>query len=165
MAKNRLLTTDPCQVSAVALTWLVLVGCANPAREPITVSDWCWLHYRLAPPGALASDVGPESTAEAAVWSTWLGPTTDAPVDRHDAHSDQRRLIDRFNESGGWSDDERQRYRTTAQTEPTPATICETVGARIAVTDDGSVRGGWDARFLDPDDPAYSTLAVASLDR
>lgn len=166
MAKNTFFHTRPIrQVSAVTVTCVVLVGCANPARAPIEVSDWCWLHYRLAPPGALAFDAGPDSTAEAAVWDTWLGSTANAPANRHDTHHAQRQLIDRFIESGGWSDGERARYRATAQTEPTPATICETVGARIAVTDDGFVPDGWDERFVDPNDPAYSALAVAGLDR
>lgn len=145
--------------AAITVTCVALVGCADSAREPIAVSDWCWLHHRLAPPGALADDVGPTSVAEAAVWDTWLGPTADAPVVRQGPHDEQRRLVEGFIESGGWSISDREHYRTSAHAEPTPATICETVGARIAIADDGSLPPGWDERFLDPNDPAHSGLA------
>lgn len=141
-------------------------GYTRSAPEPLAVSDWCWLHYRFAPPGALADDTGPHSITDAALWDKWLGSTVDAPPDRHDAHAAQRRLIDDFIESGNWSSAARQSYRASAQTEPTPATICETVGARIAVGNDGSVPSGWDERFLDPNDPAHSELATsAGVDR
>lgn len=167
MAKNSRLNTRPIRLaSAVTITGIVaLVACTNAAGDPMTVSDWCWRHHRLAPPGALAVDAGPDSTADAAIWDTWLGSSADAPLDRHGAHHEQRRLIDRFIDSGGWNDGEREQYTATAGAEPTTATTCETVGARIAVDDDGTLPNDWNERFLDPNDPAFSRLAVTGSDR
>ena len=152
--------------AAIAVASISLVGCADSDRNPLAVSDWCWLHYRLAPMGALADDAGPTSIADAAIWGTWLGSTADAPVDRRSPHSTQRRLIDRFIESGAWSRSDREAYQASAHAEPTPATTCETVGARIPVADDGSLPADWEERFLDPNDPAHSELAdSAGLER
>jgi len=145
--------------TAIAVAAISLVGCADSARDPLAVSDWCWLHYRLAPPGALADDAGPTSIADAAIWDTWLGSTVDAPVDRRSPHSIQRQLIDGLLESGAWSSSDRDAYQASAHSEPTPATTCETVGARIPVADDGSLPAEWQERFLDPNDPAHSVLA------
>lgn len=147
-------------VAMGAITCAVIGACSDPAPNRLGVSDWCWLHYRLAPPGALAADPGPESIGEARSWATWLGSSSDAPVDRQDAHRTQRRSIDDFLEDGSWTNTARDSYRVSAQAEPTPDTICETAGARIVVADDGSLPTGWDERFLDPDDPAFSDLAA-----
>lgn len=146
--------------AALAVTCAVTIACADASPDRLTVNDWCWHHYRFAPRGALATDAGPESGADATHWKAWLGSDADAPADRNNAHREQRRLIDDFAKSGTWSDTKRTTYRAASQSEPTPDTVCETVGARIVVAADGSLPSDWGVRFLDPNDPAYSALAA-----
>lgn len=147
---------------AIALI-ATLVACSPEPRAPLSVTDWCWLHYRLAPAEALSSDTGPPSKDAAPAWLDWLTATADAPGVRRVVHDRQRQLVEGFASTGSWSDAERAAYITEANTEPTPATVCETVGARIAPDrGDGVLPDDWQLRFLDPDDPAYSELAAAS---
>ncbi len=148
------------RASALAAACGVVVACSGAAPDRFTVSDWCWHHYRFAPPGALASDPGPESADEAVVWGLWLGSNADVPSNRVDAHREQRHLIDIVVRSGTWSGAERTGYRAASLSDPTPDTVCETVGARIVVADDGSLPDDWQMRFLDADDPAHSARAV-----
>lgn len=145
--------------ATLTVTCSVIGACTGLATDRLTVSDWCWLHYRLAPPGALAFDPGPESAEAATDWGIWLGSTADAPQDRSEAHREQHRLIHDYMRSDSWTTAARTRYRAAAQSEPSPDTVCETVGARVTVAADGSLPSDWGVRFLDPDDPAYSTVA------
>ncbi|MEP4649660.1 MAG: hypothetical protein ABJ314_05730, partial [Ilumatobacter sp.] len=105
-------------------------------------------------------DPGPESADEAVAWDRWLGSDADVPSDRVDVHREQRRLIDVMVRSGTWSRTERASYLATSRSDPTPDTVCETVGARVVVAHDGSLPADWQIRFLDPADPAHSELAV-----
>ena len=68
-------------------------------------------------------------------------------------------LVEQFATSGNWTAAERADYLSAAHAEPTAATVCETVGARIVPDDDGSLPSQWELRFRDPDDPAHSVLA------
>ena len=147
-------------LAGVAALAVPLAGCAKPPAATPTTADWCWNHYRSAPTGALVADDGPGVARDAAAWDTWLGRTDDAPPERRAAHRVQRELIDRLIETGTWDASERARYAIAASTDPTPSTVCETVGARIHVDADGGLPSGWQERFLDPDDIAHSVTAT-----
>ena len=138
----------------------LLTACSPADEAPLTIADWCWLHYGLAPAGALDTDVGPSSTADADDWIVWLEATADAPSDRRSAHRRQQQLVDQFATDGTWDDTDRAAYVSAAHADPTPATVCETVGARIVANDDEALPAQWERRFLDPDDPAHSVLAA-----
>jgi hypothetical protein len=142
--------------AAVAL----LTACSPAPDAPLSVTDWCWLHYGLAPAGALDTDAGPASHIDADDWIVWLGATADAPPDRRSAHRRQQQLVDQFASDGTWDDADRAAYRAAAHADPTPATVCETVGARIVANGDGTLPSHWQRRFLDPGDPAHSELAA-----
>ncbi len=144
---------------AAATILAPLAACSSARQAPRTVADWCWLHYRLAPAEALAGDSGPTSVGDADRWTVWLSATADAPPDRRTAHHRQQQLVERFAAGGTWSAAERAAYVSAAHAEPTAATVCETVGARIVPDDDGSLPPQWEQRFRDADDPAHSVLA------
>lgn len=132
--------------------------------QPTTVGpDWCWHHYAAAPAGALLSDLGPAELDDVDEWTVWLEASVDAPIERRRAHAEQLHLVDRLREFGEWTAEERERYRATAASDPTPATVCETVGARIIPAPDGSLPEGWDERFTDPHDPAFSRAALTEI--
>lgn len=140
-----------------------LAACSTAPQAPLGVSDWCWLHYRLAPRDALGTDAGPPSAEAAREWVDWLDATADAPGDRRPAHDRMRELVGRFASTGWWSDADRTRYVAEAHAEPTAATVCETVGARMDVDPgDGGLPADWEQRFLDPRNPAYSDIASGS---
>jgi hypothetical protein len=147
-------------VLAVAVPFAT--GCSEPPSNALTGTDWCWLHYNSAPPGALTVDDGPDGAITGALWREWLRTTSDTPHARHDAHRIQRDLVERFVETESWTDDERNRYRAAASEDPTPDTVCETFGARVIARLDGTLPPGWDDRFLDPANPAFSELASAN---
>jgi hypothetical protein len=142
-----------------AATLALLAACSSARHAPLTVADWCWLHYRFAPADALRGDTGPTTVADADRWITWLSATADAPPERRPTHRRQQELVERFATSGDWTAAERADYVSAAHAEPTAATVCETVGARIVPDDDGSLPSQWELRFRDRDDPAHSVLA------
>ena len=150
-----------CRNVTLAIVTLATIAACSPTSEaPLGVSDWCWLHYRLAPTDALGADAGPPSANRVPEWVTWLDATADAPGDRRPAHDRMRELVGRFATTGSWSDVDRASYIVEAHTEPTAATVCETVGARILPERDGGrLPANWELRFLDSRDPAYSAIA------
>ena len=151
----------PPGLALTATAALALLAACSPAREaPLTIADWCWLHYRLAPAGVLGADAGPSSAVDAHAWIVWLEATADAPPDRRSAHQRQQQLVDEFATDGAWDDADRSAYVAAAHADPTPATVCETVGARIVANDDGTLPPHWERRFLDSNDPAHSELAA-----
>lgn len=142
---------------------VLVASCAVPA-EPDSdtgTTDWCWRYYALAPAGALISDLGPPSADAVDEWLTWLHATLDAPTDRRRAQSEQLHLVDRIHTSQPWTSAERDSYRRASISDPTPATLCETRGARTIPHHDGTLPDGWTDRFVDPDDPAFSQAAWA----
>lgn len=143
----------------VAATAAMATACAPTTVAP-NVTDWCWLHFGLAPPGALVTDDGPPSLDEASLWIVWLDVTSPAPSERAAAHDRQLELAEQFASIGSWTPTDRDEYRDAALTDPTPATICETSGARIIPRSDGALDLDWDQRFLDPANPAFSMLAA-----
>lgn len=145
-------------ITVAALT-VVSVGCTASPVAPASVADWCWLHLRLAPPGALVADNGPSTRNEAAAWITWLDATTPAPGARDHAQRRQLELIERFAAHGAWTPDEQQRYVAAAVADPSPSTTCESVGARVIPHPDGTLATHWEERFVDPEDPAFSQRA------
>ena len=150
-------------ITIATATMATLAACSPASNPPLEVTDWCWLHYGLAPTDALGSDAGPPSADVAHEWVDWLAATTDAPGDRRPAHDRMRELVDRLVSTGSWSDADRARYVAEAHAEPTAATVCETVGARIVTDlDDGRLPEDWELRFLDPLNPAYSKVASRS---
>jgi hypothetical protein len=144
---------------ATIATLAMLAACSSARQAPLTVADWCWLHYRLAPTDALRGDTGPTSAADADRWAAWLSATADAPSERRTAHRRQQQLVEQFAARDAWTAAERNAYVSVAHAEPTAATVCETIGARIVPDDDGSLPSQWELRFRDPDDPAHSVLA------
>lgn len=144
---------------------LVLVaGCAASDDSSTSAADWCWRYYDLAPSEALASDLGPPSADSADAWLTWLTATVDAPAARRSMQREQLRLVNVLDEAGRWSSLQRERYRRASTADPTPATVCETLGARIIPEPDGSLPEGWMDRFVDPDDPAFSSAARSQME-
>ena len=141
-----------------------LAGCASPPDTSTALADWCWTHYNFAPSSALALDDGPDTHEDAVRWSLWLEAGSPAPDSRDDAHSRQLELVQRFRAEGEWSEHERDEYVDAALSDPTPATVCETAGARIIPAPDGALPEAWERRFVDPADPARSNAARAEAD-
>lgn len=149
-------------VACIVACIVAFGACASPPSTGTPVADWCWRHLALAPPGALIADDGPADARDAPRWDVWLGQLDDAPPERHDAHRTQRELIDALIDHGSWSDESRERYRRAANSGPTPSTLCETVGARVIINEDGSLPTGWQRRFLDSQNPAFSDAAAGA---
>ncbi len=138
----------------------MLVTALAMPDEPVTIGpDWCWQHYALAPASALVTDHGPPSADAADEWLTWLAATVDAPAARRHAHAAQLELVEELRSAGAWTATEARRYREAAASDPTPATVCETFGARIIPEPDGSLPPRWADRFTDAQNAAFSQLA------
>lgn len=138
---------------------VLVAGCTSSDDSSASAADWCWRYYDLAPTGVLATDLGPPSADSADAWLTWLRATADAPAARRSVQREQLQLVSELDEAGRWSPLQRERYRRASTADPTPATVCETLGARIIPEPDGSLPEDWMDRFVDPHDPAFSPAA------
>lgn len=152
--------TRPTALTAMTTAAVLLLAACAPATVAPSISDWCWMHFGLAPTGALIADDGPPFPTDAPAWIAWLDATTPAPPERAAAHHLQLELVEGFASAGAWTSAEREQYRAAALADPTPATTCETVGARIIPRPDGALPADWQQRFLDPANPASSALAT-----